>query len=205
MIIISFIILFSTFVNILKKRNAETKEIHKREINTSIANTVLIIINSVFVLFLISEISKFTINFLRLPVEYTYSSYAKEGFFQLLVVTVINIGIILYFTYCTTSVKENKLVKKLLTALAIFSILLILSSYYRVILYICAYSFTILRAQVVLFLVMELIIFVIIIKKIIKGITHKDATVYMLIISSVYIINLYLCSRPFVDLINSIM
>ena len=158
MIIISFIVLFSTFINILRRRNDETKEIKKREINTSIANTVLIIVNSVFVLFLVSELSKFTVNFLHLPEEYTYSSYAREGFFQLLVVTIINVSIILYFVYCTTAIKENKLIKRLLTILAIFSILLILSSYYRVVLYVCAYTFTILRAQVILFLIMELII-----------------------------------------------
>ena len=205
MIVVSFMIMFSTFVNLLKKRNDKETAVSIKSVNSSIVNTVLIIINSVFVLFLISEISKFTINFLRLPIEYTYSSYAREGFFQLLVVTLINISIILYFVYFTTTVKENKLLRKLLTVLTIFSIFLIISSYYRVILYIFAYSFTVLRAQVVLFLVMELVIFAVIIKKILKGITKDDAMTYMLIVMSVYLLNLYLCSEPFINLINSIM
>ena len=54
-------------------------------------------INLVFVLFIVSEISKLTNNFLSLPVEYTFSSYAREGFFQLLFVTLINFSIIISF------------------------------------------------------------------------------------------------------------
>ena len=157
----AFIILFSVFVNVLKNRNIKNRESKLMVVNNSISGTVLIIINCVFVLFLISEISKLTVNFLQLPVEYTYSEYAREGFFQLLFVTLINISIILYFVYYTTVVKENKLIKNLLLILIIFSILLIFNSYYRMFLYISAYGFTILRLQVVLFLFMELILFMI--------------------------------------------
>ena len=205
LIAVSFVIMFSVFVNLLRRRNKEQNEIKERKVNNSIASTVLIIINSVFVLFLISEISKFTVNFLRLPIEYTYSGYAREGFFQLLFVTVINISIILYFVYFTTAIKENKLLKKLLVTLSIFSILLICSSYYRVVLYICAYTFTILRAQVILFLVMELLVFGVITNKILKGISNKDSIVYMIIIVSIYIFNLYICTEPFIKFINSIL
>ena len=85
----SFIVLFSVFVNILKNRNQNKKEQKLRVANNSISSTILIIINFVFVLFLVSEISKLTVNFLHLPVEYTYAEYAREGFFQLLFVTIL--------------------------------------------------------------------------------------------------------------------
>ena len=203
-LLISFIVLFSVFVNVLKNRNLKTKESILRTVNNSISSTILIIVNCVFILFLISEISKLTINFLHLPVEYTYAEYAREGFFQLLFVTVINIIIILYFVYYTTVIKENKLVKNLLLVLVLFSILLIFNSYYRMFLYIGAYGFTILRLQVVLFLLMELILFFVVIKKIVNGIKHNDAFIFMLIIISTYVLNLYLCSKPFIDFINNI-
>ena len=51
-----------------------------------IISAVQLYLNSIFVLFLLSEISKLTTNFLQLPIEYTYASYAREGFFQLLFV-----------------------------------------------------------------------------------------------------------------------
>ena len=203
-LICSFIILFSIFVNVLKNRNIEKKESKLKVVNNSIASTILIIINCVFVLFLISEVSKLTVNFLHLPVEYTYAEYAREGFFQLLFVTVINISIILYFLYYTTVIKENKLVKNLLLVLVIFSILLIFNSYYRMFLYIGAYGFTVLRLQVVLFLLMELILFIILIKKIISGIKHNEAFIFMIVIVSTYVLNVYLCSKPFIELINKI-
>jgi len=200
----SFIVLFSVFVNILKNRNQNKKEQKLRVANNSISSTILIIINFVFVLFLVSEISKLTVNFLHLPVEYTYAEYAREGFFQLLFVTIINISIILYFVYYTTVIKENKLVKNLLLILVTFSILLIFNSYYRMFLYIGAYGFTVLRLQVVLFLLMELILFMVMVKKILNGIKHNDAFIFMVVIVSTYVLNVYLCSKTFIELINKI-
>ena len=111
--LITFIILFSTFINITQNTNTKiSNKINK--INNTTANTILIIINSVFILFLISEISKITTNFLHIPKEYTYALYAREGFFQLLIVTTINFSIIIYYLYYTDIIKENKLVKKLI-------------------------------------------------------------------------------------------
>ena len=201
-LIISFVLLFSIFVNVLNNRKIENKTSKVNNVNTSISSTVLIIINFVFILFLISEVSKLTVNFLHLPVEYTYAEYAREGFFQLLFVTLINISIIIYFVYYTNIVSNNKLIKRLLISLVIFSILLIFNSYYRMFLYIGAYGFTILRLQVVLFLLMELILFILILKKVLVGIKHNEAFIFMVVILSTYILNVYLCSQPYIELLN---
>lgn len=202
--LITFIILFSTFINITKNTNTKiSNKINK--INNTTANTILIIINSVFILFLISEISKITTNFLHIPKEYTYALYAREGFFQLLIVTTINFSIIIYYLYYTDIIKENKLVKKLILILISFSILLIFNSYYRMLLYINAYGFTILRLQVLLFLLMELILFIILIKKITKNLKHQDSIIVTIIILSTYIINLYTCNNLFIDFINNLI
>lgn len=202
---ILFIVSFAIIINILRSRNIKNPEARLHKANISISSTILFIINFVFVLFLVSEISKLTVNFLHLPVEYTYAKYAREGFFQLLYVTLINIGIIIYFVYYTTSIKENKLIKTLILILVAFSILLIFNSYYRMLLYIGAYGFTILRLQVILFLFMELLIFLIILKKITRGIKHNDAFIFMIVILSTYIVNLYLCTQPFIDFINHLI
>lgn len=203
--VITFIIMFSPFINILHYRNSEIDDHKIKKLDVSIASTILWIINSVFVLFLISEISKITFNFLQLPIEYTYSEYAREGFFQLLGVTIINILIIIYFNYYTNTVKKNKNIKNLILVLILFSIILTFNSYYRMFLYIGAYKFTILRLQVILFLMMELISFLLIGKSIISKIKHDEAFIFMIIIISTYILNLYLCSEPVIKLINSII
>ena len=202
--ILMFIILFSVFTNVLRNRVSEQKVKEKKNINTSIGNIVLIIINSVFCLFLLSEISKLTINFLNIPVEYTYAMYAREGFFQLLFVTLINISIIIYFVYYTNSINNNKLLKKLIILLITFSILLIFNSYYRMFLYLNAYGFTVLRLQVILFLLMELLIFILILKNIVSKSKYNEVLTYFIVIITTYIINLYMCNQGFVDFLNNL-
>ena len=202
--IIFFVIIFATIINIIKNKDEKVKEKKLNNIDNVVTSTILIIINSVFILFLISEISKITTNFLNVPIEYTYAKYAREGFFELLAVTSINFGIIIYYLYNTTIIKENKKIKNLLFALICFSILLIFNNYYRMFLYINAYGFTILRLQVMLFLTMELILFLIFIKKIISDIKFNEGIIFTIIILTTYILNLYLCNQNFIDIINSL-
>ena len=204
-IFISFCTLFSVFINLLRNRNECVKQSETKQINNQIAKIVLVIINSVFCLFIISEISKLTTNFLHLPIEYTYSMYAREGFFQLLFVTLINISIIIYFVYYTKSISENKWIKRLVSLLIIFSIVLVFNSFYRMYLYMDVYGFTILRLQVILFLLMELLLFIIILIKILKNIKFNEMFTYFMIVIITYIINLYICNQHIIDLINKIL
>ena len=88
---ISFILTFSIFINYMLKRKDEVKETKLLNISNATISTILILINLVFMLFLVTEISKLTTNFLHVPIKDTYSEYAREGFFQLLMVTVINL------------------------------------------------------------------------------------------------------------------
>ena len=201
LLIIWIIIIFSTFINLLL--NMKKKDTIKKptKVNEVTIITILSVVNLVFVLFLISEISKLTVNFLHLPIMYTYAEYAREGFFQLLGVTIVNFIIIAYILYCTNISKTNKKIKYLLLLLIAFSIILIFNSYYRMFLYISAYGFTILRLQVILFLAMEIIIFICLIKKIIKDL-DKDSLIFTTIIISTYILNLYLCNSTFINLLN---
>lgn len=203
--IISFILLFSIYVNILLNQSCNMKKNNNKKIDDIMAITIITIIDIIFVLFLISELSRLTNNFLQVPVQYTYSSYAREGFFQLLVVTTINFNIIMYLLYKTTLTKENHVIKKLILLLICFSIFLIFNSYYRMFLYIFNYGYTVLRLQVILFLAMEMILFLILVKKIVKELKINDTTLYFVIMISFYILNIYLCTNNFVSLLNHII
>lgn len=199
--VIFFIIIFSIGVNLIRNRYIVMKENKTRKIDHIIIISMLSVINLVFVLFLISEVSKLCGNFLQIPKGYIYSSYAREGFFQLLFVTIINFSIILYLIYKTNVIKENKIIRNLVLILIAFSVLLIFNSYYRMFLYIGKFGFTNLRLQVILFLLMELILFGIIIKKIINKV-NNDGLIFLVIMTSFYVINLYICNDFFIRLIS---
>lgn len=201
--IIYFVILFVIGINLFKNKEIALKESKMSCVNKTVITTMLFIVNFVFVLFLISEISKLCDNFLKVPKGYIYSSYAREGFFQLLFVTLINFGIILYLIYKTNLVKEDKKVKCLVLSLIAFSIFLIFNSYYRMFLYIGRFGFTNLRLQVILFLFMEFILFGFIIKKIIRG-AKKDEMVFLIIMTITYVINLYVCNDWFIGILENI-
>lgn len=201
--IIYFVILFVIGINLFKNKEIALRESKMSRVNKTVVTTMLFIVNFVFVLFLISEISKLCGNFLKVPKGYIYSSYAREGFFQLLFVTLINFGIILYLIYKTNLVKEDKKVKYLVLSLIAFSIFLIFNSYYRMFLYIGRFGFTNLRLQVILFLFMEIILFGFIIKKILRG-AKKDGMVFLIIMTITYVINLYVCNDWFIEILEKI-
>ena len=77
--------------------------------------------------------------------NYTYAEYAREGFFQLLAVCIINLVLVLigqaYF-------KENTLLKATLTVVSLCTYVMIASSTLRMILYIKHYYLTFLRVFV---------------------------------------------------------
>ena len=201
--IIYFVILFVIGINLFKNKEIALKENKMNNANKTVVTTMLFLVNFVFILFLISEISKLCGNFLKVPKGYIYSSYAREGFFQLLFVTLINFGIILYLIYKTNLVKEDKKVKCLVLSLIAFSIFLIFNSYYRMFLYIGRFGFTNLRLQVILFLFMEIILFGFIIKKILRG-AKKDGMVFLIIMTITYVINLYVCNDWFIGILEKI-
>ena len=198
-IIIFFVIFFSIGINILNFKQTDNKKNNKIEPNSTMITSMLATINLVFILFLISEISKLCGNFLKIPSGYIYSSYAREGFFQLLFVTIINFSIILFLLYKTDLINNNKIIKGLTLSLIIFSILLIFNSYYRMFLYIEKFGFTNLRLQVILFLLMELLSLLVILKKILFKLKN-DFVIFFIIIITTYIVNLYICNNWFIRL-----
>ena len=92
-----------------------------------------------------------------LPSDYTYASYAREGFFQLVFVCLINLMLVLI---CMKRFRANKILKGILTFISACTYVMIASSTYRMLLYIQAYQLTFLRvfvlwALLVIFLLMS--------------------------------------------------
>ncbi len=199
--IVFFIILFVIGINLFKNKDLRMREVKIKNIDKTMIISMLSVINCVFLLFLVSEISKLCGNFLHIPEGYIYSSYAREGFFQLLFVTLINFSIIVYLMYKTKLIKENRWVRILVILLIVFQVALIFNSYYRMFLYIGKFGFTALRLQVILFLLMELVLFGILIKKVVGNIKN-DGLIFIVVMIVTYIINLYLCNDLFIRFIS---
>jgi hypothetical protein len=124
--------------------------------NSTIAVSFLTPVNLLFLFFCISQLS-YVGKGMELTEFRSYASYAREGFFQLLFVTFINFGIILVFTEVLKDM-SSKAVRISLITLCGFTFALILSSYYRMYLYITTYGFTPLRVEVLTFLSIEVVL-----------------------------------------------
>lgn len=103
----------------------------------------------------------------ELPEGITYSEYARQGFLQLLWVAVINIGLVLLLKVkCSPNQKLNQI----LIVLSICTVIMIISSAYRMILYVQVYDLTRLRLLVLWFL--ALLVFVV--GQIMYYVNHSD-------------------------------
>lgn len=126
--------------------------------------TILVLINIVYTIF---SVIQFTYLFggssFVLPSSYTYAEYARRGFFELVVVSIINFGILLFGIVFVK--KENKkmltAIRAFLTLLVVFTFVLLSSAFYRMLVYEQAYGFTYLRVFVQTFMIMLFFLFIV--------------------------------------------
>ncbi|WP_066715908.1 DUF4153 domain-containing protein [Clostridium sp. Marseille-P299] len=129
--------------------NDKVKVIKKKEATSAIVMAG--IITATYLLFCgIQIVYLFGGNFLTLPEGITYAKYAQQGFFQLLFVVMINIGMVVL---CVKKYSEHNGLKRLLTIISICTFIMIASAMYRMILYISVYHLTFLRVLVIWFLI----------------------------------------------------
>lgn len=204
LLIVYFVFYQSVYQNIVYDHNIKKNTTHSYYKNTTMYKTILWGLNLLYMLFMISEISKLTTNFFNLPIQYTYASYAREGFFQLLLIVGINYSLIKLFNFLDSDILNDKNNRKINLWLFINSLLLISNSFYRMILYINAYGLTILRVQVILFLIMTSLLFITMVLRMLK-MSFKDRSYSFMILVVFYILNLYLASQPVIDYLNKLL
>ena len=163
--------LFGLFYMIFEKKKEITEEVNKEAIDKAtfkpqgdlvIINIILVSILAVYTLFALIQF-KYLFAGATLPSGFTYAEYARRGFFELLFLSFINIGLILTIIYLTkdkiydSSNRSGNFVKALMLYLCAITVLLLVSSFYRMVLYNSEYGFTHLRLLVSIFLVFELL------------------------------------------------
>ncbi|MBQ4069169.1 MAG: DUF4173 domain-containing protein [Lachnospiraceae bacterium] len=122
-----------------------------KKYNPVAAITVSITLSLVYVLFsVIQVVALFGKGTYFLPEEYTYAQYAKEGFYQLVIVAIINMIIIFV---CKALFEKNVLLQGCLTVISLCTFIMLASSAYRLNMYINTYHLTFARilGMIVLF------------------------------------------------------
>ena len=149
---VGFYLVLRMFISRGVKVNSDSKPADKDPV---IAITALSLISVVYLIFSVIQIMfLFTRNF-TLPEGYTYAEYAREGFFQLLFVCIMNLFMVVFVL---ARFGESTVLKVILTIISACTYIMIASSAMRMLLYISEYHLTLSRI-IVLWMLSFLLIF----------------------------------------------
>lgn len=183
LVICIFLYLSSFFDNLVCRyevSKADECEKFNNEDNTTV-KIILGALNIIYIVFCFIQIKSL---FMKVDIE-NYSSYARKGFFQLMIVSLINFVMILIAKNYVKS-KNNKFVNIMSIIMIICTFIILVSAGYRMYLYENAYGYTLLRLLVYITLFTETILLVpTIIYVIDKPINLKKS--YFVIIMIVYV------------------
>ncbi|WP_256358096.1 DUF4153 domain-containing protein [Bacillus sp. sid0103] len=148
-------ILYGRHFNVIKlQTNEETFRI-----DGIISITVLVLINAVYLLFTLVQFRYFFSG--TLQADFTYAEYARNGFFELLFVTLINLSItIVVLTFVNRAARfMQRATQIMLTILVLASSIMLSSAFLRLSMYEDAYGFTFTRVLVHSFMIFLVVIF----------------------------------------------
>lgn len=141
----------------MSKKDIKEEVTDARKLEPLIGIPVASVLSLLYLVFSGIQIVYLFMGNMQLPEGYTYAEYAREGFFQLLAVSMINLVIVLiglcYF-------KPNKVLKVVLTIMSLCTFIMIASSAMRMVIYIQYYYLTFLRILVLWSLAVLALIFV---------------------------------------------
>lgn len=146
---IVYTLLLYLVISALCKGNLKEEIKEPASFGTPIAVTIFVMIDIVYVIF--SGI-QFLVLFAGVPIaQFEYAEYAREGFFELLFVALINFFLVLF---CNKHFAKNTALKAVMTITCLCTFIMIASSAYRMQMYIHAYHLTFLRLFVLWFLLL---------------------------------------------------
>ena len=158
LIVVAYILILSFILKLNKEYNYQAKELKTN--NNKYAFTIkllLIALNIVYLVFCFIQIKSLFAK-INIDTDFNYASYARTGFFQLMFVSFINFAVILL----SNKFNENKekSIKILNLFLVIFTIVIAISSMYRMYMYQTEFGLTYLRMFVYIILITEILTFV---------------------------------------------
>lgn len=167
---IVFLLFGGLFVNLIKENTMFNKENEEKEISIKFENLtinmIMTVLNIIYFIFCIIQITNLFMQ--RSNIDgFSYSEYARQGFFQLMVVSFINFIILIIANINKKEKTKGQIIynKTMSLFIVIFTIIIIISAIYRMYLYQEAYGYTYLRIFVDFILITEILISVPIIIK----------------------------------------
>lgn len=159
----------------------EKKKINKDNFTVRMILTVL---NMIYLVFCIIQIKSL---FMK-NVSINYAEYARQGFFQLMIVSIINLVMILISKRFENSeeIKQNKYINVMCIVMILFTFIILISSAYRMYLYESAFGYTLLRLLVYCSLFTESVLLIPTIMYVLDKKVELVKT-YFIIIISMYI------------------
>lgn len=171
--------------NFCEKEMAEKK---RWTIDQTIGNTILTILNLVYLVFCYIQISVLFMKTGDME-DFDYASYARQGFFQLMAVSVINLIIILITSKRNEINKKLNYTKVMNLCLSLFTLIILFSSFYRMYLYEQEYGYTFLRLMVYIALITEVILIIPTVMYILDMKINLTKTYFVVIIIMYIIVN----------------
>ncbi|MFG6368871.1 MAG: DUF4173 domain-containing protein [Lachnospiraceae bacterium] len=158
-ILIVFVFCYGMFAYNTEEKNIkrihDATEAREANMDSYIAITVNGVMCVIYLLFSSVQIFGLFLGKMKLPAGYTYASYARRGFFELVFVCIFNILMVLF---TMAYFKASRLLRILLTIICGCTYIMTISSAYRMLLYISSYRLTFLRLLVLWGLVMIAIV-----------------------------------------------
>lgn len=155
-ICLMFFFSYGLLVLFIKKPLQEEVQ-DKRVCEPLLAIPVVTVLSLLYLVFSGVQILYLFMGNLQLPAGYTYAEYAREGFFQLLAVGILNLCIVLV---CLCYFRKNRVLQVVLTVMSACTFIMLASSAMRMIIYIQYYYMTFLRILVLWSLAVLFFLFV---------------------------------------------
>lgn len=160
--VILFVILYSLAVDWKHRLFKNVNDTYfnvpkKRFIKNAFTLTFLILISIVYLAFIVSQFA-YLFNAFRglLPKNFTFSEYARRGFFEAEAVTALNLAVMVLFTRFSARREDGKLplpVKLIFSFISLFSLFLVVTAGCKMIMYIGSYGLTVLRLTSSVFMI----------------------------------------------------
>ena len=188
-IIIAFFYFAGFFMNMLDKENG-LKEFEKDEKTgkkeSYTIRMMITVLNLVYLVFCFTQIK---VLFTEQNIK--YSEFARKGFFQLMIVSLINIVMILKANAknLKETNKQRKYKKAMCVAMVIFTLVIIISAFARMSLYQQNYGYTRLRVLVDSALITEIILLIPTLVYILKNNINLIKTYFVIIVTMYCIVN----------------
>ncbi|MBE6157773.1 MAG: DUF4173 domain-containing protein [Firmicutes bacterium] len=183
--IVVFFTYFGAFINyLLFGYEKEERNNSNIKVSSYTIKLLLCSLNIIYVIFDFIQIRSLLLH--QVSSNINYAEYAREGFFQLMIISVINLVILLISKHS----KENKFVKVMSVIMVLLTSIIICSSFIRMSMYEAQYGYTVLRLLVYVILITEMILLIPTVVYILKN-KFNVLKYYLIIITIIYtLINL---------------